>query len=97
MSYTGKVIAGIYTDRTHNLLPKRSGQTFVTAETAKLLGICDANGTIPPSIRSLKFLLPSVLIGKYPYIPQFIKSMLMTAVPDVLLPMSVMADGAPQN
>ena len=70
----------------------------MVAEAAKELGVSDINGNTPPSIRSLKFLLPSIILGKRENTEASKKweSWLYRLTPDVLLPMSLMAGGTPK-
>ena len=88
----------------------------VTAEVAKKYSIVDpVSLTIPPSIRSLKFLIPSLALGymenrrendsnnnlglkwNHWYQREKWEKFLIESVPDVLLPMSFMAEGAPSQ
>lgn len=95
---TGLAIAALYSanDRYVNL---QNGRICVTAEIAKRYNIKDPTTNItPPSIRSLKFLLPAVLLkGKKPADVRQIEDFLVNYVPDALLPMSVMANGSPNS
>eukprot|EP01038_Epipyxis_sp_PR26KG_P004652 gene4652-6536_t len=60
---TGLVISKLYQNDDNNL-EKLSGKVVVTAELAKSFQISDPKSNIiPPSIRSLKFLFPSLLLG----------------------------------
>jgi hypothetical protein len=81
-------------------------QVAVVAEVAKRYGIRDpVSNEIPPSIRSVKFLLPSLVLGALPSDDgnesgegvkrKLLEDFLIALSPDVLLPMSVMAGGAP--
>jgi dehydrogenase/reductase SDR family protein 1 len=93
---SGRVCAGLYRDAQTNGCA-RSGTVQVVAEVAKEMGIMDESGRTPPSIRSLKFLLPSVLLGRMrSYSPQ-LENLLVSLSPDILLPMSLMAGGPPQD
>jgi dehydrogenase/reductase SDR family protein 1 len=96
---TGRVIAGLM-DNTCNLLPASSGKVLVTSEIANVMNIQDINGNNPPSIRSLKFLIPALVSGQLTKMKQennALVSQLIKYVPDILLPMSLMAGGAPQQ
>lgn len=64
------------------------------AELAKEYGFTDVGGESPPSIRSLRFLLPTYLFPKL--LPEGM-AVPVTSVPDWLLPMSVMANGKPPS
>ena len=88
---SGRVIASLFNDQERS---RRNGKVTVIAEAAKELGVTDINGSIPPSIRSLKFLIPSLVYGKDDNPNPFIKT-LLGLVPDVLLPMSLMEGGPP--
>jgi dehydrogenase/reductase SDR family protein 1 len=75
----------------------RSGQVEVVAELAKEFDFCERDGTRPPSIRSLQYLLPNFVFptieqqnGGKP-IPDWIKN----NIPDVLVPWSTFASGPP--
>jgi len=76
----------------------RSGQVVVAAELADDKGYTDVDGTTPPSIRNLRFLLPSFVFpqiekesqGKAT-VPAWIKE----NIPNVLLPWSLFASGPP--
>lgn len=80
----------------HIFLPpnQRTKQVQVVAELAKEYGFTDVGGTSPPSIRSLRFLLPTYLFPKI--LPKGVQ-VDTTSVPDWLLPMSVMANGKPPS
>eukprot|EP00980_Cylindrotheca_fusiformis_P008939 scaffold1909_cov130-Cylindrotheca_fusiformis.AAC.6 len=76
----------------------RSGKVEVVAELAKEFGFTDSNGKVPPSIRSLRYLLPNFVFpsieresGKA--LPNWVKE----NIPDVLLPWSVFSSGPPEN
>jgi hypothetical protein len=68
----------------------------VVAELAKALGVTDVTGLTPPSIRSLKFLIPAVAIGRYGKgMNERTKRWLVENTPDILLPFSFMEGGSP--
>jgi dehydrogenase/reductase SDR family member 1 len=90
--FTGRVIAALYNEK--NRQQKRNGKVTVIAEAAKELNVIDMNSSIPPSIRSLKFLIPSLVYGKIESRSALLKSVL-NLVPDILLPMSFMEGGPP--
>jgi len=74
-----------------------SGKVGVVAELAKFVGFVDEDGRRPPSIRSLRYLLPSFVFPKIEKeinggkIPDFIKF----NIPDYLLPWDVFMSGPP--
>ena len=75
---------------------KRSGNVEVVAEIANELGFTDVDGNVPPSIRSLKYLLPNFVFPQVEKeagkpVPDWIKE----NVPDLLLPWSVFSSGPP--
>lgn len=93
---SGEVIAALYCN-TDGYLEKQSGKVCVTAELAKRYQLRDRkSGIIPPSIRSLKFLIPSLLFRNQ---AQIVRDKLEQAVinvsPDILLPFAVLASGSP--
>lgn len=73
----------------------------MTAEVAKRYGIRDpVSQEIPPSIRSVKFLVPSLVLGSLSLSEdsrRWIEPLLISLSPDILLPMSLMAQGTPQQ
>jgi dehydrogenase/reductase SDR family protein 1 len=75
---------------------ERTGKVVVVAELAKELGFTDLDGRIPPSIRSLKFILPNFV---FPQIEKEsgsrLPSWITENVPDYLLPWSVFSGGPP--
>jgi hypothetical protein len=91
------VIAAVYTDSDKSLLNKRSGNIAIVAEVAKELNVFDIGGLQPPSIRSLRFLIPSLVMAQFSdkTKAQNLKTFLMNTVPDFLLPMELMKGGAP--
>lgn len=79
---------------------ERSGNVEVVAELAKEFDFSDVGGNRPPSIRSLKYLLPSFVfptiekkLEKGKEIPAWIKD----SVPDILLPWSTFSSGPPPD
>lgn len=81
-----------------DVMVERSGNVEVVAELATEFGFTDVNGKRPPSIRSLKYLLPNFVFpsiekeledGKE--IPAWIKD----NIPDILLPWSTFSSGPP--
>ena len=78
----------------------RSGNVEVVAELAAERGFAEADGTRPPSIRSLKYLLPNFVfpaiekdLGEGKTLPAWLKN----NVPDVLLPWSTFSSGPPPD
>jgi len=87
--FTGRAIVAVGTDTNYNIQQK-SGSFQVVAELAKEYGFVDENGNQPPSIRSLKFLLPT-----YGFDEETRKKVPDWFIPDWKLPWSIMANGAP--
>ena len=74
----------------------RSGNVEVVAELAKEFGFTDLDGSQPPSIRSLQYLLPNFVFPQVEKeagkpVPDWIKN----NVPDILLPWSTFSSGPP--
>jgi dehydrogenase/reductase SDR family member 1 len=93
---SGKAVCALAGLGADVLLTKYSGKVAVVAELAKELGFAEDDGSVPPSIRSLKYLAPNFVFpaieresGKP--VPDWMKS----AVPDWLLPWSVFSGGPP--
>jgi len=93
--YSGKALAALI-DLEPSALLARSGNVEVVAELAKELDFREEDGTQPPSIRSLQYLLPNFVFptiekqaGKP--VPEWVRQ----NVPDLLLPWSVFSGGAP--
>ena len=85
-------------EKHQNLIKSNNGNILVVAETAKLLNIEDITGYRPPSIRSTKFLIPGVILGKYKEkLPKFIQQAILKYSPDILLSFSFMAGGTPEQ
>lgn len=70
------------------------GKIHVVAELAREYAFDDVDGSRPPSIRSLRFLLPTYLFPKI--LPEGVK-VPTRSVPDWLLPMDVMRNGKPPS
>lgn len=94
----GRVVAAIYADQSAR--SGINGRVQIVAEVARDKQIRDpVSGAIPPSIRSLRFLLPAVLLGKMT--PEergrngWLERLLMQLAPDWLLPLAVMGAGPP--
>jgi hypothetical protein len=55
-------------------------------------------GSLPPSIRSLRFLIPAVVLGRMREQDRAgLEQTLMRWVPDLYVPMSLMAGGPPSS
>ena len=93
--FQGRVISSLY----QSLTPSFNGKRCISAEIASQRQIFDLNGRIPPSIRSLKWLLPTLILhtpwGKGLHVNT--KQMIIDNSPDILLPMSVMENGPPES
>ena len=92
--FTGRALTTLLSNS--ELAEKRSGDVVVVAELAKELGFTDINGTMPPSIRNLKFILPSFVfpqIEKQTGAP--LPGWMTNNIPDYLLPWSVFSSGPP--
>jgi len=92
--FTGRALATLLSKP--DLTSKSSGDVVVVAELAKELGFTDSDGRIPPSIRNLKFILPSFVfpqIEKQSGAP--VPAWMTENVPDFLLPWSVFSSGPP--
>jgi dehydrogenase/reductase SDR family member 1 len=85
--FTGRAVRAIALDR-NNM--KKSGSYQVVAELAEEYGFVDVNGQRPPSIRSLRFLLPT-----YGMTAELRSKVPARLIPDWKLPFWVMAGGAP--
>lgn len=93
--FSGRAVAQLASLYKETLL-ERSGNVEVVAELATEFGFTDIDGSQPPSIRSLKFLLPNFVFPQVEAesgkpIPAWIKK----NVPDILLPWSTFASGPP--
>lgn len=86
--FTGRAIVAVATDGDN--LQKKTGTFQVVAELAQEYGFTDINGRQPPSIRSLRFLLPS-----YAFDEQTREKIPQWMIPDWKLPFWVMAGGRP--
>lgn len=96
-AFSGKAVVELAALPKDTML-ERSGNVEVVAELANEFDFTDINGSKPPSIRSLKYLLPNFVFpsiekeledGKE--IPAWIKD----NVPDILLPWSTFSSGPP--
>jgi dehydrogenase/reductase SDR family protein 1 len=93
---SGRVIAALYLSDVAKR-KKRNGNVCVVAEVAREEGVVDINGSTPPSIRSLKFLAPAVILGRMEEKKPALEKFLKRWTPDILLPMSFMAGGPPSS
>jgi dehydrogenase/reductase SDR family protein 1 len=85
--YTGRAIVAVATDAGNR---KKSGTNQVVAELAQEYGFVDVNGKQPPSIRSLRFLLPA-----YAFDDKMRQSIPTWSIPDWKLPFWLIASGRP--
>jgi NAD(P)-dependent dehydrogenase (short-subunit alcohol dehydrogenase family) len=85
--YTGKAIVAVATDP-ENM--KKTGTFQVVAELAAEYKFTEEDGSTPPSIRSLKFLLPA-----YGFDEETRKKVDPNLIPDWKLPFFIMANGEP--
>ena len=93
--FSGKAVVALASLNREKLM-ERSGEVEVVAELAKEIGFTEEDGSIPPSIRSLKYLLPNFVFSKIEKesgkpIPGWMKE----NIPDYLLPWSVFSSGPP--
>mmetsp|Transcript_3568 Transcript_3568/g.5397 ORF Transcript_3568/g.5397 Transcript_3568/m.5397 type:complete len:380 (-) Transcript_3568:76-1215(-) len=93
--FTGKAIVALANLGVDDMMD-RSGNVEVVAELAKELQFTEEDGSVPPSIRSLKYLLPNFVFpaiekesGKP--VPGWIKN----NIPDYLVPWSTFSSGPP--
>ena len=86
-AFTGRAVVALATDP-NNL--QKSGTYQVVAELAEEYGFTDIDGTTPPSIRSLKFLVPAYGLDE-----ETRKKVPSWLIPDWKLPFSFMAQGRP--
>lgn len=87
--YTGKAIVAVATDD-DNIV--KNGKHHVVAELASSYSFTDENGKQPPSIRSLRFLIPAYGLDKS------IREKFPThLIPDWKIPFFIMANGKPPD
>ena len=92
--FSGRAVARLLSDP--DRMREQSGKVVVVAELAKEDGFTDSDGRSPPSIRSLKFILPNFVfpqIEKESGAP--LPAWITDNVPDILLPWSVFSGGPP--
>lgn len=87
--YTGKAIVAVATDEDNM---SKSGKYHVVAELAKDYGFKDENGKQPPSIRSLRFLIPA-----YGLDDNTRDKVPLDLIPDWKIPFFIMANGKPPD
>ena len=92
--FSGRAVATLLADP--ETTKDQSGDVVVVAELARERGFTDIDGSLPPSIRSLKFILPSFVFPQIESesgapLPSWVKE----NVPDFLLPWSVFSSGPP--
>ena len=87
--FTGRAIVAVATDPNN---AKKTGTTQVVAELAQEYGFCDIDGKTPPSIRSLKFLLPAYAMNE-----EQRKAIDPSWIPDWKLPFWIMSQGKPPS
>lgn len=94
---SGEAIAAFFKDSSYR--EKMNGRVLVTAELAKRYDIQDQiSGITPPSIRSLKYLLPAMLLaGKDDRFRAQWQDWIIRCSPDVLLPWSMMSNPPPRT
>lgn len=85
--FTGRAVVALATDP-QNI--EKSGTFQVVAELAQEYGYTDLDGKVPPSIRSLRFLLPA-----YGFTESQRESIPSSLIPDWKLPFWMMAQGRP--
>ncbi|CAJ1934814.1 unnamed protein product [Cylindrotheca closterium] len=94
-AFSGKAVVQLTKLNREEIL-ERSGNVEVVAELANEFGFTDIDGSQPPSIRSLRYLLPNFVFPQVEKeagkpIPQWIKN----NVPDLLVPWSVFSSPPP--
>jgi dehydrogenase/reductase SDR family protein 1 len=87
--FAGRAVVALARDQENGA---KSGTFKVVAELAQEYGFTDVDGKTPPSIRSLKFLLPA-----YGFPPGVRDKVPAWLVPDFKLPFWIMAQGRPPN
>ena len=87
--YTGKAIVAVASDDSKM---SKTGNYHVVAELAKEYGFTDEDGRQPPSIRSLKFLVPAYMLDE-----ETRKKVPDDLIPDWKLPFWLMAGGRPDD
>ena len=92
--FSGRAVATLLADPAS--MKEQSGDVVVVAELAQERGFTDIDGTTPPSIRNLRFILPSFVFPQIEKesgtaLPSWIKN----NVPDFLLPWSIFTSGPP--
>ena len=85
--FTGRAIVAVATDPKNSV---KTGTFQVVAELAQEYDFTDIDGSRPPSIRSLRFLLPS-----YAFTEEQREKIPPSLIPDWKLPFFIMSQGAP--
>jgi len=94
--FSGRAVALLMANS--ELMKERSGKVVVVAELAKELAFTDEEGRLPPSIRSLRFILPNFVFPKIEKESgSSLPSWITDNVPDYLLPWSTFSGGPPPN
>ena len=93
---SGKAVAALASLERETLLSQYSGNVVVVAELAEQLGFREADGSLPPSIRSLRYLAPNFIFPQIEEesgkpLPDWVKD----NVPDIKLPWSVFSSAPP--
>jgi dehydrogenase/reductase SDR family member 1 len=88
--FTGRAVVALAADPDN--LQNKSGRYHVVAELAQEYGFTDITGKTPPSIRSLRFLLPSYAFDK-----EMRRKIPPSLIPDWKLPFWMMAQGRPPD
>jgi dehydrogenase/reductase SDR family protein 1 len=87
--FTGRALVAVATDADNM---RKSGTYQVVAELAQEYGFTDVDGTTPPSIRSIKFLLPAYAMDE-----ETRKKVPDWLIPDFKLPFWIMSEGKPPD
>ena len=95
---SGKAVAALGKIGKEEFMSKYTGKVAVVAELASELGFAEADGSVPASIRSLKYLAPNFIFPQIEEesgepVPDWIKE----NVPDIKLPWSVFSSGPPPD
>ena len=94
-AFSGRAVVKL-ASLSNDAMMKRSGNVEVVAELAKEFDFTDTDGSQPPSIRSLQYLLPNFVFPQVEKeagkpVPDWIKN----NIPDILLPWSTFSSGPP--
>jgi len=92
--FSGRAVALLAANS--EMMKERSGKVVVVAELARELAFTDEDGRLPPSIRSLQFILPNFVFPKIEKESgSSLPSWITDNVPDYLLPWSTFSGGPP--